>query len=69
MSVLTTTRAAKVARTAKIAAPTVVTPSPVLESLQALMKGKHGPATAVILAEIFGEPRGRKPMAPPRHDS
>src|SRR5262245_11681707 len=37
-------------------------PSPVLEALQAVSKSKQGPAAALILAEIFGDPPGRRAM-------
>jgi hypothetical protein len=56
--------AAKLARAAKMAPllAAVAKPSPVLESLQAVLKGKNGYATAVILAEILGEPPGKRAM-------
>jgi len=38
--------------------------SPVMETLQTVLRGKQGPAAAVILAEIFGEPRARQPIKP-----
>ena len=62
----------KPARTATTIATTTVSrstsASPVLETLRAVLRSNQGPAAAVILAEIFGEPRGRKavkPKAPP----
>ncbi|HEX3150049.1 MAG TPA: hypothetical protein VHR66_18375 [Gemmataceae bacterium] len=50
------TTATTVAGSAKI--------SPVMETLQTVLRGKQGPAAAVILAEIFGEPRARQPIKP-----
>lgn len=35
-------------------------PSPILLTLQGVLKSKQGPAAALILAEIFGEPPGRR---------
>jgi hypothetical protein len=35
--------------------------SPVLQTLQSLLKDRNGPAAALILAEVFGEPRARQP--------
>jgi hypothetical protein len=35
-----------------------------MATLQTVLRGKQGPAAAVILAEIFGEPRGRKMVKP-----
>jgi hypothetical protein len=42
------------------AAVKVAPPSPVLVTLQGVLKSKHGLAAALILAEIFGEPPGRR---------
>jgi hypothetical protein len=55
--------AAKLARLAKMAGPTgPEKPSPVLVALQSVLKSKQGPAAALILAEIFGEPPGKRAM-------
>jgi hypothetical protein len=55
---------AKPARPAKpaaiLGAPPPVTP--VAKTLQGLLHSPQGPAAALILAEVFGEPRGRRPM-------
>jgi hypothetical protein len=40
----------------------IAPPSPVLQTLQSVLKGKHGPAAAIILAEIFSDPGGRPAM-------
>jgi hypothetical protein len=52
----------KPVRPAKPAAVTVkaAPPSPVLQTLQGVLKSKQGPVAALILAEIFGEPPGRR---------
>ena len=62
----------KPAQTARTTATTIVSSSapasPVMATLQTVLRGKQGPAAGVILAEIFGEPRGQKlmkPKAPP----
>jgi len=54
----------KPARPAKLAAILGAPPpvSPVAKTLQGLLHSPQGPAAAVILAEVFGEPRGRRPM-------
>jgi hypothetical protein len=49
---------AKPAKPAAVAK--VVPPSPVLQVLQGVLKSKQGPAAALILAEIFGEPPGKR---------
>jgi len=36
--------------------------SPLLETLQAVLKGKQGPATALLLSEILGEAPGKKAL-------
>jgi hypothetical protein len=61
----------KPVRPAKPAVATAVKlppPSPVLLTLQGVLKSKQGTAAAVILAEIFGEPPGRRgaPRGPHR---
>src|SRR5262245_5527829 len=48
------------AKPAAAAGVTIAPPSPVLQTLQGVLKSKHGPAAALILAEIFGEPPGRR---------
>jgi hypothetical protein len=35
--------------------------SPVFQTLQTLLRDRNGPAAALILAEVFGEPRARQP--------
>jgi hypothetical protein len=62
----------KPARPAKLAAiatsvpiiPSVPTAplTPVAQTLQTLLRSPQGPAVSLILGEVFGEPRGRKPM-------
>jgi hypothetical protein len=59
---------AKPARPAKLATVAKAPPSPVLLMIQGVLKSKHGPAAAVILAEILGEPPGRRgTVRPPHH--
>jgi len=58
----------KPAQTAKTTATTTVSSStrasPIVETLQSVLRGKQGPAAALILAEIFGAPRGHQPVKP-----
>jgi hypothetical protein len=58
----------KPAQTAKTTATTTVSSStrasPIVETLQTVLRGRHGPAAALILAEIFGAPRGHQPVKP-----
>jgi hypothetical protein len=49
----------KPAKPAAAAQPKAALPSPILQTLQGVLKSKQGPAAALILAEIFGEPPGR----------
>jgi hypothetical protein len=51
---------ARPAKPATAAAVTgvIATPSPVLQALQSVLTSKQGPAAALILAEIFGPPKG-----------
>jgi len=43
-------------------------PSAILQTLQSVLKSKQGPAAALILAEILGEPPGRRgSVRPPHH--
>ena len=56
---------ARTIRPAKTAATAVAMQnkaSPLLLTLQAVLKGKQGPAAALILAEIFGEAPGKKAL-------
>jgi hypothetical protein len=53
--------AARTRATAVAGAGTAVAASPVLQTLQSLLKDRNGPAAALILAEVFGEPRARQP--------
>ncbi len=46
------------------ATTTSVPASAVLQTVHSILKTKQGPAAALILAEIFGEPRSRKPAKP-----
>jgi hypothetical protein len=55
-------RPARPAAAAAVAAASDTTPSPVLQTLQSVIRSKTGPAAALILAEIFGEPRGAQMM-------
>ena len=57
------TAAAAAAATGVLAAP----PSPILVTLQSVLKSKQGPAAALILAEILGEPPGRRGTVRPPH--
>ncbi len=50
------------ARTASTAIAIQAKASPLLETLQAVLKGKQGPATALILGEIFSESPGKKAL-------
>jgi len=54
----------KPARPAKLAAAAGALPpvSPVAMTLQTVLRSPQGPAAALILAEVFGEPRARRPM-------
>lgn len=54
---------ARPARPAPVTAPVAV--SPVAKTVQDLLRSKEGPAAALILSEIFGEPRARRPIRPP----
>ena len=38
--------------------------SPVFQTLQTLLRDRNGPAAALILAEVFGDPRARQPYRP-----
>jgi len=51
---------AKLARPARLATQVIAAPpSAVLQTLQSVLKTRDGRAAALILAEIFGDPRGR----------
>jgi len=55
----------KPARPAKPIAVTAPPPvSPVAKTLEGLLRSPQGPAAALILAEVFGEPRSRRPIRP-----
>ncbi|WP_029631921.1 hypothetical protein [Zavarzinella formosa] len=52
---------AKIARTASSGGGTLREEvSPVMKTLQTILKGDQGPAIAMVLTEIFGEPRCRR---------
>jgi hypothetical protein len=51
---------ARPAKPAAVGAPPPV--SPVAKTLQSVLRSPQGPAAALILAEVFGEPRARRPM-------
>ena len=60
----------KPVRPARTTATTGVSAAPqsaVLQSLHSVLQSRQGPAVAVILAEIFGEPPGRRGMVRPPH--
>src|SRR5439155_27172251 len=59
-------RPAKPATAAAAAGVSAAPPSPVLQTLQPVLKLRQGPAAAPILAEIFGEPKGARMGRPPR---
>lgn len=50
------------AKTASTALAMQAKASPLLETLQTVLKGKQGPATAFVLGEIFGESPGKKAL-------
>jgi hypothetical protein len=50
----------KPAKPAAAAAVKSAPPSPVLQTIQGVLKTRQGPAAALILAEILGEPPGRR---------
>jgi hypothetical protein len=56
-------KAAKPAKMAPVAGPAPL--SPVAATIQSLLKSPQGPAAALILTEVFGEPRGRQKMRRP----
>ena len=60
----------KPVRPARTSATTGVSAAPqsaVLQALQSVLQSRQGPAVAIILTEIFGEPPGRRGIVRPPH--
>lgn len=51
---------AKPAKPASVRVASTAPPSALLQTIQGILKNKQGPAAALILAEIFGEPPGKR---------